>query len=158
MRDKSFDQIQRPPPKGWVASEPDVGPIFEEIPTSKQTTVALVQFVDYVTIRSASRKSIYTEVRMNVEQVLQDPSGTVGAGKPLTVIFAGGTLRLPSGQILREYVRQGAETGIQPGRYLAVAVATYPFDLQKVSNGTSRFAGMPEDKFIAAVRDILASK
>jgi hypothetical protein len=180
-RDRTFDQLYGPPPKGWVASEPDAAPIFEEIPASKQTTVAVVQFADYVTIRSAGRKSIYTEVRMNVERVLQDPSGTVGAGNSLTVIFGGGTLRLPSGKILREYTRQGAETGIQPGRrYLAflnydkngdyfgcektwglsggVAVATYPLDLQKMTNGTSRFAGMPEDNFIAAVTDVLSSK
>jgi hypothetical protein len=119
-RNKAFDHIYGPPPKGWVTSGPDVAPIFQEIPASKGETVALVHFADYTTILSASRKSVYTEVRMDVEQVLQDPSGTVRPGKALTVVLGGGSLRLPSGKIVRRDLDQGSETGLQPGhRYLA---------------------------------------
>ena len=127
-----------------------MGPIFQEIPTDKTLTTALVGFANYTTIRSASGRSIYTEVSVNVEQVLRDPSATVRTGMTLTVILGGGSLELPSGQILRKNLDQGAESGIQPGhRYLAflshenegdyfycakswdlssgVAVPTYPF-------------------------------
>jgi len=179
-RDKTFDRVYHPLPKGVGSSGPDVGPIFEEIPTDKSLTVALVQFAGYTTIRSASRRSIYTEVRMNVEQVLRDPSETVRPRTALTVILGGGSLRLPSGQIVRKNLDQGAESGIQPGhRYLAflyhendgdyfycvkswdlssgVAVPTYPFDVHKANNGASRFAGMQEENFLAAVRGILSS-
>lgn len=180
-RDKFFDRLYGPLPTGWFSNGPDVGPIFQEIPTDKTFTTALAQFADYTTIRSASGRSIYTEVRMNVEEVLRDPSAAVRTGMALTVILGGGSLQLPSGQILRKNLDQGAESGIQPGhRYLAflhyendgdyfycakswdlssgVAVPTYPFDIQKANNGASRFAGMPEAQFIAAVRDILSSE
>jgi hypothetical protein len=179
-RDRFFDHIYGPPPNGSFSDGPDVGPIFQEIPIDKTLTTALVRFADYTTIRSASGRSIYTEVRMNVEEVLRDPSATVRTGMTLTVILAGGSLQLPSGQILRKNLDQGAESGIQPGhRYLAflhhendgdyfycakswdlssgVAAPTYPFDIQKAKNGASRFAGMPEAQFIAAVRGILSS-
>lgn len=81
---------------------------------------------------------------------------------------------------MRENLDQDAESGIQPGhRYLAflfhdndgdyfyctkswdlssgVAVPTYPFDVRLAKSGTSRFTGMPEDTFIAAVRIVLSS-
>jgi hypothetical protein len=180
-RDKFFDRLYGPLPKGTFSDGPDVGPIFQDIPTDKSLTAAVVQFADYTTIRSARRRSIYTEVRMNVEQVLRDPLGTVQPGTALTVILGGGSLRLPSGQIMRENLNQGSESGIQPGyRYLAflyhysagdyfdcvktwdlssgVAVPTYPFDKLNAVNGTSRFAGMPEGQFIDAVRGILSSE
>jgi len=107
-----------------------------------------------------------------VAQILRDPSGSARAGKDVTFTIDGGSLRLPSGKILRMYPEQ--ETGLQPGhRFLAflwyardgdyficektwdlttgVAVPTYPLDVEKARNGTSRFAGMPEDQFVAAV-------
>lgn len=43
---------------------------------------------------SASKKSIYTEVQMNVEEVLRDPAGTIRLGTPLTIILGGGSLQL----------------------------------------------------------------
>jgi hypothetical protein len=89
-RDKFFDRLYGPLPKGVFSNGPDAGPIFEEIPADKAFTVALVQFVDYTTIRSAGRRSIYTEVRMNVEQVLRDPSETLRPATALTVILGGG--------------------------------------------------------------------
>ncbi len=178
-RDKFFDRLYGPLPKGTFSNGPDVGPIFQDVPTDKSLTAAVVQFADYTTIRSARRRSIYTEVRMNVAQVVRDPAGTVEPGTAVTVILGGGSLRLPSGQIVRQNLDQGAESGIQPGhRYLAflyhysagdyfacvktwdlsggVAVPTYPFDKSKAKNGASRFAGMPERQFIDAVRGILS--
>jgi hypothetical protein len=158
-----------------------VGPIFEEIPADKSFTVAVVRFVDYATILSASRKSIYTEVKMKVERVLRSASPSAGPEKNLTVILGGGSVQLSSGVIVKKNLDQGAESGIQPGhRYLAflvhqkdgdyfycakswdlstgVAVPTYPSDVVKARNGTSRFAGMPERRFIAAVRAILSTE
>lgn len=181
IRNKFFDRVYGPPPKGVFSDGPDVGPIFEEIPTFKGLTVAIVRFADYRTIRSARRRSVYTEIRMNVEQVLEDPSRKVRPGGDLTVILAGGSLNLRSGAILQRDLEQGSECGIQPGgRYLAflsyapnggqyfdctktwglsggVATPTYPFDLRNAGSGTSHSAGMPEAQFIAAVREVLAS-
>jgi hypothetical protein len=142
--------------------------------------VALVQFANFTTIRSASGRSVYTEVTMNVEQVLKDPSGTVQRGKALPVALGGGTLRLPSGRILQWSLRLGDDDGIEPGhRYVAflhyqkegeyfewmkswdvssgVAVPTDPCDIRKAKEGTSGFAGMSEDNFVAAVKGILSA-
>jgi len=107
-----------------------------------------------------------------------DPTASAQTGKTLTVVLGGGTLRLPSGEIVQRNLDLG-DYGIQPDhRYLAflgyekdgeyfswlkswdlssgVAVPTYPFDIQKAKDGTSRFAGMPADNFVAAVRRILS--
>ena len=176
-QDKFFDRVIGTHPPG-VGVAWDKGPIFEEIPAYGFLTVAIVQFANFTTIRSASERSIYTEVTMNVEQVLKDPAATAQTGKTLTVALGGGTLRLPSGEIVQRNLDLG-DYGIQPGhRYLAflgyekdgeyfswlkswdlssgVAVPTYPFDIQKAKDGTSRFAGMPADNFVAAARGILS--
>jgi hypothetical protein len=174
-----FDRVYGPPPKGSFSEGPDLGPIFEEIPAFGDLTIALVQFSDYRTILSTSKKTIYIEARMNVEQVLRDPSGTAGPKRPVTIGIAGGSVILPSGQIIQRNLRQTEVCGIRPAhRYLAflayenalelfeciktwdlstgVAVATYPFDVLKAKEGTSRFAGLPEDQFVAAVKAILS--
>jgi hypothetical protein len=178
-RNRFFDRVYGPPSKGWVSDGPDLGPRFEEIPAYGDLTIALVQFAGYRAILSASKKTIYIEARMNVEQVLRDPSGTAGPKRPVTIGIAGGSVILPSGQIIRRNLRQPEICGIRPGhRYVAFlayesalglfecvktwdlstgfAVATYPFDVLKAREGTSRFAGLPEDRFVAAVKAILS--
>lgn len=178
-RNKFFDRVYGPPPKGWFSDGPDLGPIFEEIPTYGDLSVALVQFADYRTILSPSKETIYIEVRMHVEQVLRDPSGAVQPKRAVTIGVAGGSVILPSGRIVQQGLQQAEVCGIQPRhRYLAflayeralelfecvktwdlstgVAVATYPFDVSKAKEGTSRFAGLPEDQFVAAVKAILS--
>ena len=92
-RNLFFDRVYGPPPKGWFSEGPDAGPIFEEIPTLN-LTIALVQFTDYRAILSTSKKPIYIEARMNVEQVLRDPSGTAVPKRPMTVGIAGGSVIL----------------------------------------------------------------
>jgi hypothetical protein len=178
-RDQHFDDVYGPPPKGWVRSSPDWVELPGEIWTNSGMTIAVVQFTDYKIIRSAKAKIIYTEIALKAEQVLRDPSATVQPGKTLTVLLPGGYLRLPSGQIVHGDLGSGY-FGIQPGhRYLAfmdyrkgtdyfewgkswdlttrVAVPTYPLDIKLAANGKSRFAGMPEDNFITAVKELLSS-
>jgi hypothetical protein len=46
IRNKFFDRVYGPRPKGVFSDGPDVGPIFEEIPTFKGLTVAIVRFAD----------------------------------------------------------------------------------------------------------------
>jgi len=76
-RGNDFILLYGPLPKGWGTGGPDPAPIFQEIPVAyvPLMNVVLVPFASYKTIRSASGKSIYTEVRMNVEQVSHDSSG-----------------------------------------------------------------------------------
>ncbi len=178
-RDAHFDGVYGPPPKGAVRSSPSWYAQPGEIWTNSGMTIAVVQFADYKIIRSARAKAIYTEITLKAEQVLRDPSATVQPGKTLTVLLPGGYLRLPSGQIVHGDLAAGYY-GIQPGhRYLAfmdyrngpacfewgkswdlsngVAVPTYPLDVRMAANGESRFAGMPEDTFITAVKDMLSS-
>ncbi len=177
-RNRFFDRVYGPPPKGWFSDGPDLGPIFEEIPAYGDLTVALVQFAGYRTILSASKKTIYIEVRMNVEQVLRDPSGTARPKSTVTIGIAGGSVMLPSGRIIQQGLKQAEICELRPRhRYLAflayesalelfectktwdlstgVAVATYPLDVSKAKEGTSRFAGLPEDQFVAAVKAML---
>lgn len=186
-RDAVFDYFYGPPPEGSGKSTPSRGQPEETadgIPIYRNLTAAVVRFADYRVIRSARGRSIYTEVRMSVEQVLRDPSGTVRAGKDLTVILAGGSLRLSSGEIVKEYLNEDTQSGLQPGhRYLVFLSYSKGggdyFGCEKswlLSGGTatptsgrSQFvvpvpisgpapvAGMTEGEFIAAVREVLLS-
>jgi hypothetical protein len=177
-RDEFFDRVIGALPPGQGSSW-DKGAIFEEIPVLKSITIAVVRFESYTTIQSASKRSIYTEVKMQVEQALRDPSTIIRPGQSITVILGGGSLRLPSGRVIQRDLDLG-DYGIEPGhRYLAflayeragtyfswlkswdltsgLAVPTEPFDVQKAHSGMSRFAGMPEDKFIVEVNARIAS-
>ena len=187
-RNALFDFLYGPPPEGSDKSTPSRGQAEETaegIPIDRNLTAAVLQFADYKVIRSTSGRSIYTEVRMKVEQVLRDPSGTVRPGNDLTVILAGGTLRLSSGQIVREYLDEDTESGLQPGhRYLGFLYynkdgdyfacekswllfdgAATPTSGRSQSefivavpiSGPAPVAGMAEGEFIAAVREVLLS-
>ena len=182
-RNRVFDRDYGPGSNRSDAGQPVE--TTEGIPIGKMDAVAVIRFADYKTIRSASAKSIYTEVRMNVEQVLRDPYfySPIQPGKDLTVILPGGSLRLPSGQIIRNNLGEGIESGIQPGhRYVAflgretdgdffgcgktwdlsggVAVATSAraqFVKDIAISGPRPVDGMAESEFIAAVKDTLAA-
>lgn len=181
-RDQFFDRLYGPQPPGVYSNGPDAGPIEQEIPTTKNLTVATVRFAGYAVVLSASGKSVYTEVRMNVEQELRDPSGTAHAGQPVTVILEGGSVTRASGEIVRRDLNQDTQCGLRPGdRYVAFlayegnggdffecvktwglangkAAPTYPIDILNAKSGLSRFAGMAEPKFLDAVRKALADK
>jgi hypothetical protein len=117
-RDRFFDKVIGTLPSG-AGSAWDKMPFSEEIPAYKGITIAVVEFEDYTVIQSASQRSVYTEVRMSVEQVLKDQSAAARAGQDLTVILGGGSLRLPSGRIITRDLDLG-DFGIQPRhRYLA---------------------------------------
>jgi hypothetical protein len=120
-----------------------------------------------------------------VEQVLRDPYfyAPIQPGTDVTVILPGGSLRLPSGQIIRNNLDEGIESGIEPGhRYVAflwreadgnyfscekssdlsgdVAMATSrrsQFLRDVATSGPRPVDGMPEAEFIAAVKDTLAA-
>jgi hypothetical protein len=88
-----------------------------EVPPSPIVVVG--RFTRFVTRLSASRKSPYTEVHMDVEQVLQDKAGGLAPGKVVTVILGGGSLQMPDGKVVRRDVEQERQFGIQPGhRYV----------------------------------------
>ena len=177
-RDAFFDSVLGSRPKGGGSVWESVGP-EGEIPFGAMSTL-VARFTGYTTIWSHSHKSLYTEVTMDVEEVVRDPSGAVQLGQPVTVILAGGSLKLPSGQILRRDLDQFRHYGIQPGhKYLmfvsyhsngaffvydksweltnGVAEPNTADDAARAKRGESRFAGLPEDTFIAAVRTELAA-
>jgi hypothetical protein len=121
-RDKHFDDVYSPPPKGWVTSGTD----YVEAPGEIWT--------------NSGMKTICTEITLKAQQVLRDPSATVQPEKTLTVLLPG-----------------GFEWGKSWDLTTGVAVPTYPLDIKLEAAGKSRFAGMPEDNLLAAVKAILSS-
>lgn len=180
-RDKFFDGLYGPQAPGVYSHGPDAGPVEQEIPTTKNLTVAPMRFAGYAVVLSGSGNSVYTEIRMNVEQVLQDPSGKAHAGQAVTVILGGGSVTRASGEMVRRDLGQDTQCGLRPGdRYTAFlayhaagdffecvktwgltngkAEPTYPTDVLNAKSGTSRYAGMAEPQFLDAVRSALAGR
>ena len=179
-RDRFFDRLYGPQ-AGVFSNGPDAGSVLQEIPTTKTLTIAPIRFAGYSVVESASGNSVYTEVRVSVEQVLQDPSGQAHAGQTATVILGGGSVTLASGEIVRRDLGQDMQCGLTPGhRYVAFlayggkdadffecvktwelkngkVTPTYPFDVLNANSGISRFAGMAEPRFLDAVRKALVA-
>jgi predicted metalloprotease with PDZ domain len=78
----------------------------------------------------------------------------------LIVNLAGGTLRLSSGQIVREYLDQ--DTQCEKSRHLFGGAATptsgrSQFVVAVPASGPAPMAGLREGEFIAAVKEFLSS-
>lgn len=174
-RDSFFDSVLGRSPGGGAVWE-SAGPAMEVPPSP---IVVVGRFTRFVTRLSAIRKSLYTEVHMDVEQVLQDKAGGLAPGKVVTVILGGGSLQMPDGKVVRRDVEQERQFGIQPGhRYVLFlsrqqeadfytydksweltngkAVPNSPDDAVRAGKGTSRFAGMPEASFVDAMRSAVS--
>jgi hypothetical protein len=93
-----------------------------EIPDVPDRAMLTATFTKDRSVLSASERSIYTEVTMNVQQVFEDEAGagSLAPHKDVTLPLVGGTVALKSGQILSDHV-QPSDLSLQPGRsYLLV--------------------------------------
>lgn len=120
-----------------------------EIPKVHGRVVLTGTFAAYRSILSASGRSVYTEITINVDEVFQNRSAfEVVHGDNVTVAIAGGTVLTPSGQTLH-YLTQPRELFLQPGRkYLLVLSYKQSgqfltlADQWDISDGTLRVSSM----------------
>jgi hypothetical protein len=175
-RDKYFDQLigssspldQPGGYKGNFVVERLIA--IPEIPTDSDV-VAVVYFEDYQVYLSRAKRSIYTEISLQVERILKGDAA-VTSGDYLTVILPGGTIKTSS-QII-SYGSLNDPLELQPQhRYVVFLERAHEKDSYIINkswelrNGaafpnsqddkvreyhhTSLFAGMPEGEFISNV-------
>lgn len=179
-RDFFFDKlIGADLPLDQSGNVPRIHSVWERVgPTPEVITsddgVAVVGFSSFRCIASASKRSIYTEVSMTVEDVLKDTTGTLGRHESISVLLPGGKVKFASGKTVAWDINDN-DYEIQPnGRYLIFlthvkegdffledkrwllnngkAVANTVEDAIRSHQLTSKYSGLSENVFISSVR------
>lgn len=126
VRDNRFDQLIGFPtpltPKSAVLRHQSGGTIIgipPEFPIVRHRNVLIAQFVSYRSVLSASGRSVYTEILLQVSEIFGDKLGAHIPGVT-TIIVPGGTVRTQSGSVI-SYLTQPQKYALEPGRtYLLV--------------------------------------
>ncbi len=102
-------------------------PVFRDVlPDFPNQAVVVARFQDFDFVLTDSKSAIYTEIRFRVERVITSAAQTL-PGPSVTVIVKGGTVKLPSGRVLRFMTR--------PCRFMPVPGHRYILFLQYVADG-----------------------
>lgn len=126
VRDTKLDQLIGSPspltPQSAVLRHISGGAIVgipPELPSVQQRNVLIAQFASYRSVLSASGRSVYTEILLQVRELFGD---TLRANIPnmVTLIVPGGTVRTQGGSVI-PYLTQPQQYALEPGRaYLLV--------------------------------------
>jgi hypothetical protein len=142
--------------------------------------IVVARFSSYQTFLTPSRLTIYTSIRLSVEQVLQDGPTAVRPGDMIENLVYGGTIEL-NGKIIHEGIYQDGAYTLQPGhRYVlflsyerrgnyftnekswellkGIAVPNHPIEVARMQQGKSQYSGLPEKDFIDAVQKAILER
>jgi hypothetical protein len=183
-RDGSSRSVDQPSDSQFSAVISEPGVVCEggdNPPFFANEAVVVATFASYQVYLSLSRRSMYTSVRLAVEQVLEPGPSDVRAGEEIDQLLPGGTARLPSGHVrsygiiygpafkdyeekpghryllFLKYVSDGnffVEKGaweLRGGSAVPVAIC----DVAAAREGRSRYTGMSEAEFLAAMREAI---
>jgi hypothetical protein len=138
-----------------------------DVPDVENRQVLIGTFVSYQPILSQSKRSIYTEVAFQAEQILQQATTASLSNKSLTVIVPGGTVVGRDGSLLSFMTNPRHEFIAPTKRYLLVLSYHLDGDFNMlmrawdVSSGTARpgfnsanskFIGLSIDRILPMVR------
>ena len=148
----------------------------DEIPFLDDGAIVVGSFNDYQPFLSPVQKKIYTKLELSIEQVIDSGPAHVSQGEKVDLLLSGGTIRLSDGRVISHGLRyEATKYSLQPGhRYVlflqyhadgdfftevkswdittGVAMPNAPDDQQRMKKGQSAFAGLPESRFVDAVR------
>jgi hypothetical protein len=183
-RDAFFDKlIGANEPLDRSGNVPQMRSVWERVgPTPEVITsddaVAVVDFSGFSCIVSGSKRSIYTEVSMTVDDVLKDTTGTLRRQGSISVLLPGGKVKFASGKTVAWDINDN-DYEMQPnGHYLIFltyikagdffiedktwrlnngkAVANTVEDEIRSHQLTSKYSGLSEDAFLSSVREQLS--
>jgi hypothetical protein len=125
-RDTKLDQLIGFPspltPQSAVLRHQSGGAIVgipPELPSVRQRNVLIAQFASYHSVLSATGRSVYTEIFLQVRERFGDTSRS-NTPNLMTLIVPGGTVRTQSGSVI-SYLTQPRQYALEPGRtYLLV--------------------------------------
>jgi hypothetical protein len=168
--------LDEPQPPRNGGSSGSFWPGEEEIPFHQNQAVVVARFEDYQPYLSPSRLSIYTDIKLSVEQVLEAGHTDAYPGQTVDVLIPGGTVQLSDGRTLsdRPYDPSG-DYSLQPGhRYVlflryesngeyfenskswellnGIVVPNRLDEVIRAQEGRSSYSGLSESSFIEEVR------
>jgi hypothetical protein len=147
-----------------------------QLPVSESDTILLGSVSKVQPYLSEDGTTLYTEYTVSVEDVFKDSASLFPKKDSVIALFRmGGSLRLPSGAVVRTDVHGLGDPPVAGHRYVCflrydalgywfridklwelrngVAAPMDPFDQGLAQAGRSRFTGMDEAIFLSAVRD-----
>jgi hypothetical protein len=147
-----------------------------QLPVSESDTILLGSVSKVQPYLSEDGSSLYTEYTVSVEEVFKDSASLFPKKDSVIALFRmGGSLRLPSGAVVRTDVHGLGDPPVAGHRYVCflrydalgywfridklwelrngAAAPMDPFDQALVQEGRSQFTGMDEAAFLNAVRD-----
>jgi len=147
-----------------------------QLPVSESDTILLGSVSKVQPYLSEDGTNLYTEYTVSVEEVFKDSASLFPKKDSVIALFRmGGSLRLPSGAVVRTDVHGLGDPPVPGHRYVAflhydargywfridklwelkngVAAPMDPIDQALAQEGISQFTGMAEADFLNAVRD-----
>src|ERR1022692_1136610 len=178
-RRSRFDTQPSGPPSGVFVDRvfrPNTRPEDFQLPVSESNTILLGSLSKVQPYLSEDGSSLYTEYTVSVEDVFKDSASLFPKKDSVIALFRmGGSLRLPSGAVVRTDVHGLGDPPVAGHRYVCflhydargywfridklwelrngAAAPMDPFDQALVQEGSSQFTGMDEAAFLNAVRD-----
>jgi hypothetical protein len=173
ITDVPLDQPQ--PPKNWGRAF-CYGPDQAEIPFFKNEAILVGTFKSHQVYLTPSRLSIYNDVKVSVEQVLEPGPSRVAQGQTIDFLIMGGSVLLGDGRIipsdspyeLSPYVVQPNHRYVfflrydSDGDYFSggktwelangVAMPNDPIEVDRARNNQSIYSGLPENAFLEKLR------
>jgi hypothetical protein len=153
--------------------------VYSGIPFVSGEAIAVANFQSYQAYLTPSHRSIYTIVKLQIEQVLSTGEQVLNAGQVIDLMMSGGTLRLRDGRVVTYGILpEDALYCIQPGhRYLLLLKFNKELDTfrrdesifwdvtsgaaipsptaRNISEGQTVLAGLPEKRFLELVRQAI---
>jgi hypothetical protein len=124
-----------------------------EITELPNRAVLIGTFTSFKCVMNASGRAIYTEVQVKPSHVFEDVAGGTKSGsKTITILFAGGTVKTKSGQVL-SFLTQPRHYFIGPGKSYLMVLTYQPdgdfYNIGKdwdLSDGTVRADNALEER------------
>lgn len=179
-RAREFDRLkperalEEPQPEGEGHSW-SLAPGNEEIPFFENEAIVVASFEDYEVYLTPSHRSIYTDISLAVEQVLDGGPSQVTEGQEIDLLIPGGTVLLSDGSTLSDDINYDMERYcLQPGhRYVlflqyyangdffsagddwelanGIVLPNSPRNVYLATSGRSKYSGMPEASFLESL-------
>jgi hypothetical protein len=148
----------------------------DEFPFFPNEAIVVGSFEDYQVYLTPSRLSIFTDLKLSVEQVFEPGPIGISQGQTIDLLIGGGTVLLPDGRTISDHAYDPTGNySLQPGhRYVffleyrshgeffrdhkdwelvnGISVPNRLDEAIRAREGRARYSGLGEDAFIEALR------
>jgi len=149
--------------------------LLPELPFSTSDTVVIGTISSYQPYLSADRRGVYTELQVEVSDVIKAPASVIPPSKQVTLIETGGSVILDTGRVVSVKFSDGA-TLLEAGQKYALFLnysaagdyfrpqkawslkdgkvwATSPDEVGPAATGQTPYGGMAESLFVQILHD-----